>query len=279
MSDVDFARMDELRAVNIVQLNANAFHNIGNVTTIAKLTLESLREASDTEALEYVASELLPALEETHLTLGDRTAEYVVALRQLVDHQQAQLNRQRELLRALDIKLKHISDIIDVQRRMARGDGSPHPTSIADITRDCLRMIVESAKRRGVVIRESIEDTPAVLVDAAQITQVVLNLLKNGMEAMEFSSGERSLEVSVSCRGEESAVVFSVSDRGEGISPQVYEQMFQPGFTTKADHTHSGLGLHFCQVTIERYGGTIMARPRPDGGTCVEFSLASGEDL
>ena len=80
----DSEQFEEVRSANIVQLNANAFHNIGNVATIAKLTIDSLRETTDTEALDYMLSDLLPALRAAATGESDTPAsDYVQALAEI----------------------------------------------------------------------------------------------------------------------------------------------------------------------------------------------------
>jgi len=273
----DSEQFEEVRSANIVQLNANAFHNIGNVATIAKLTIDSLRETTDTEALDYMLSDLLPALRAAATGESDTPAsDYVQALAELLEHQQTALMRQIQLLGALDTKLRHIGDIIDVQRRMASGDGNPHLTSIPAVLADCTRMITESATRRGVNIHTDFADTPCVMVDAAQITQVVLNLLKNGMEAMEGAPGKKSLIAKAfSERGQ---AICQIMDSGAGLRENQCEQIFAAGYSTKPSHSHGGLGLYYCRLTIEQYRGKIFAIPREGGGIIVQFELPAVEN-
>jgi two-component system sensor histidine kinase DctS len=111
---------------------------------------------------------------------------------------------------------------------------------------------------------------PALLADRVLLQQVLLNLVRNGMDAMaETPPAERRLQVAVS-RGPAAATV-TVADRGCGLTAEVREQMFQPFFSTKAGGM--GMGLHICRSIMETHGGRVWAEANPGGGTVFAFSL------
>ncbi|MBK9519762.1 MAG: PAS domain S-box protein [Anaeromyxobacter sp.] len=114
------------------------------------------------------------------------------------------------------------------------------------------------------------DDDPVLQADPVLLQQVLLNLLRNGMDAMAATPpAERRLEVTVA-RAEASVTVV-VADRGCGLTPQVRDQMFQPFFTTKAGGM--GMGLHICRSIMETHGGRVWAEANPAGGAVVAFSL------
>jgi C4-dicarboxylate-specific signal transduction histidine kinase len=114
------------------------------------------------------------------------------------------------------------------------------------------------------------EPDPELQADPVLLQQVLLNLLRNGMDAMASTPpAERRLEVSVVRHGP--AVTVAGADRGCGLTPEVREQMFQPVFTTKAGGM--GMGLHICRSIMETHGGRVWAEANPGGGTVFSFSL------
>jgi two-component system sensor histidine kinase DctS len=115
----------------------------------------------------------------------------------------------------------------------------------------------------------------AVLADRIMLEQVLLNLTRNGFEAMaEVPAAERVLQVVARPlehdeRGER--VEVSVVDRGRGVPPEVVPQLFTAFFTTKSEGM--GLGLSLCRSMIEQHGGHLQYRPRAGGGSIFAFDL------
>jgi two-component system sensor kinase FixL len=111
-----------------------------------------------------------------------------------------------------------------------------------------------------------------VLADRVQIQQVVLNLIRNGIEAM-VSSPQKELRVSTK-KGDD-VVVIEVSDRGSGIEPEVMRQLFQPFMTTKSNGM--GIGLSISKTIVEAHGGRIWVESEPRSGTTFRFTLPASE--
>ena len=120
---------------------------------------------------------------------------------------------------------------------------------------------------------ECLEDPSVelVLADRVQIQQVLLNLIRNAMDAMEDTK-RRELIVSVMPAGE-NLVRVSVADTGLGIAPEVAEQLFQPFITTKRHGM--GVGLSISRAIVEAHGGRIWVEANPGGGTIFYFTLTA----
>ena len=112
-----------------------------------------------------------------------------------------------------------------------------------------------------------------MLLDKVQIQQVLINLLRNAMEAM-AGSAERHLWIS-SCREKAGFIRVTVADSGPGVSPEVAEQLFTAFVSTKSEGM--GLGLSICRTIVEANGGRIWLEPRPGGGSQFHFTLVEAE--
>lgn len=110
---------------------------------------------------------------------------------------------------------------------------------------------------------------PPVLIDKIQIQQVALNLIRNGIEAMQ-SGAHRELRISTARDGDDYALV-SICDTGPGLAPEVAANLFQPFMTTKEQGM--GIGLSICRSIIEAHGGTLWATPNEEVGVTFSFKI------
>jgi two-component system sensor histidine kinase DctS len=102
------------------------------------------------------------------------------------------------------------------------------------------------------------------------LEQVLLNLTRNAIEAMQDVAPERRVLRIVAAQ-EAGQVTVSVIDQGHGIAPEVAARLFSPFFSTKAEGM--GMGLSICRTAIEFHGGTLTHSANPEGGTIFKFSL------
>ena len=115
---------------------------------------------------------------------------------------------------------------------------------------------------------------PKLLCDRTMVEQVLLNLARNGMQAMDNAQiHPRILEILVrSAPAEQSRwIAFSVTDQGRGIPPEVASQLFTPFFTTKTEGM--GLGLSLCRTVVEQHGGVLNFTSDSQNGTQFSFTL------
>ncbi len=132
------------------------------------------------------------------------------------------------------------------------------------------------ARKLGVQVRTVLEPgLPAVFCDRTMVEQVLLNLARNGMQAMdrpEVRVRELLLQVRrAASNAQQGWLEFSVADLGSGIDPAVAEQLFTPFFTTKAEGM--GLGLSLCRTVVEQHGGHLEHGPNTPAGTVFRFTL------
>jgi two-component system sensor histidine kinase DctS len=127
------------------------------------------------------------------------------------------------------------------------------------------------ARSRRVKIRPGYAGDDVELdADPVLLQQVLLNLLRNGMEAMSATPPE-SRELLVTTERADSTVTVRVADRGCGIPADAQKQLFEPFFTTKAEGM--GMGLNICRSIVELHRGRVWAEPGPGGGTVFSFTL------
>jgi two-component system sensor kinase FixL len=155
---------------------------------------------------------------------------------------------------------------------VARGESERRVENIIKLVEEASALALVGVKDSG--IRVTFQFDPSielVLADRVQIQQVVLNLIRNAMDAMEESQ-VRELMVSVMPDGG-NLVRVSVSDTGQGIAPEITGQLFQPFITTKRHGM--GVGLSISRAIVEAHGGRIWVEPNPVGGTIFHFTLAA----
>jgi two-component system sensor kinase FixL len=111
---------------------------------------------------------------------------------------------------------------------------------------------------------------PPVSADPVQIQQVLLNLIRNAIDALNEAAGAPR-EIVVRTRIATDAVEVAVVDRGPGIPAQIADNLFNPFFTTKA--TGTGLGLAISRSIIRAHQGKLAHQPTPGGGTTFYFTL------
>ncbi|QPQ54967.1 PAS domain S-box protein [Allosphingosinicella flava] len=144
--------------------------------------------------------------------------------------------------------------------------------SLSRLINEASAMALVSARERGVEVEISLDqDADAVLVDRIQIQQVLFNLMRNAMEAME---GSRTKILKIrSAQDAHGFVRVSVSDSGPGLDGDIAAKLFHPFISTKA--TGMGLGLSICQTIVRGHEGRIWAEPSRLGGTAFNFTLVN----
>jgi two-component system, LuxR family, sensor histidine kinase DctS len=144
---------------------------------------------------------------------------------------------------------------------------------------------LQARKLNLALVMDVAPDCPAVWCDRTMVEQVLLNLARNGMQAMaahEPCRAElRRLRLAAQPATTESGmpgwVAFSVSDHGPGLSPAQAEHLFTPFFTTKAEGM--GLGLNLCRTVVEQHGGALTHHAHTPFGTVFSFTLPAHNAL
>lgn len=199
-------------------------------------------------------------------------ANYVQGCKRLIakldDHNAAMLRdaldrTAQQALRAGDI-IRHLREFV------TRGDTEKRPQDVKKLVEEAGALALVGSRERGVKSTFVYQDDVGpVLADRVQIQQVLINLLRNAVEAMR-DSPIRALEVRVA-RADDDMVAISVSDTGPGIAEEIAPRLFQPFNTSK--HGGMGVGLSISKRIIEAHGGEITVRRSGSGGTEFVFTL------
>jgi two-component system sensor kinase FixL len=153
---------------------------------------------------------------------------------------------------------------------VARGESERRVEDVKKLIEEASALALVGAKDKGVRVTFNFDPrSDYVLADKVQVQQVLLNLMRNAIEAME-DTDKRELVVSTS-PVQDNLVEISVADTGSGIAPEIGAQLFQPFVTSKRQGM--GVGLSISRTIIEAHGGSIAPRPNPGGGTIFVFTL------
>jgi two-component system sensor histidine kinase DctS len=169
---------------------------------------------------------------------------------------------------------KVIKSVHDFVRRRDQEREAIAPRDLLDAVMPLVSL--QARKLLVTVVLEVDASASAVLCDRTMVEQVLLNLARNGMQAMQALSLSAPRLLTLRVRPAASNAVsawveFAVIDQGDGISPEVASQLFTPFFTTKVEGM--GLGLSLCRTVIEQHGGFLGYEAAAPQGTVFSFTL------
>ncbi len=197
-------------------------------------------------------------------------ASYVRGCKQLLS---ANADVEAGVLDALndaDASIVRASDIVRrVREFVARGTVECQPESLVPLIEEACRFALSDATMRGITHKLKADGDHTVLVDRVQIQQVLVNLLRNAVEALS-DRPRREIVISTGA-AKDGFCAVAVCDTGRGLSPEIAAHMFDPFCTTREEGT--GLGLSISRMIVEAHGGTIWNDTQPGQGTVIKFTL------
>ncbi len=246
-------------------------------------------DITDRMNMEEVNSQQLERLQQTSrlITMGEMASSLAHELNQplaaianynrgCVNRLQANDYRPEELLAAMQkasVQATRAGKIIRrVRDFVKKSEPNRSPVKIAEIIEEVIGFAETDVRKHGVRIGVSVPpDLPDAYADKIMIEQVVLNLVKNGIEAMHATPrSERELLISARANGKD-FIEVNVADRGPGVPAGQSETLFTPFYTTKPEGM--GMGLNICRSIIEFHHGRLWTVANPGGGSVFSFTL------
>ncbi len=199
-------------------------------------------------------------------------ANYLKGSRRLLDAGQSDAvpKISEALERAAEQALRAGQIIRQLREFVARGESDRQSENLPRLVEEASALALVGVRELGVHVAFDLDpQVTFVLASKIQVEQVLLNLMRNALEAMQ-ETDQRILTVSTR-RLDNETVRIDVADTGPGIAPEIAAQLFQPFITTKRHGM--GVGLSISRTIIEAHGGRLWAEPNPGGGTIFRLTL------
>ena len=246
--DLTERQQTELR---LQDLQAELAH-VGRVSEMGTLASSLAHELN--QPLTAIATYCQGASKLLERPLGPDTQE---SLRYAVNEAAAQAVRAGEIVRRL-------------RDFMGQGDNQRRIEDLPRLVSEANALALVGTREHGIEVRVSLDPAAdSVIVDRVPIQQVLFNLIRNAIEAMEKTK-VRLLTISTRAGGDGFATI-SIEDTGSGIDPAIAPQLFQPFITSKGGGM--GVGLSICRTIVEAHGGRIWSEPGRERGTIFHFTL------
>jgi len=202
------------------------------------------------------------------------TGNYVAAARRSLEGSSPSGERAIQNLNKASQQIIRAGDIIRRLRGfLSKAEPESHTTAIERLIEDTGALAQIDAKFRDIQLRYDFHAQQSLaVVDRVQFQQVLFNLLRNAFEA---TTGKKTRTVLVSTLLKENDIQIGVADSGDGLAPDIAENLFRPFMTTKANGM--GVGLSICRTIVEGMGGRIWHQPSPLGGAMFVFTVPRAE--
>ena len=199
-------------------------------------------------------------------------ANYMMGSRRLLEGQTDDTSRMvRDAMdKAAEQSLRAGQIIRRLRDFVARGESDKRVESLKKLVEEAGALALVGVKEHGVRVAFRLDPSiDRVIADRVQIQQVILNLIRNAIEAME-GLPRRELLISTA-PADDFMVAVSIADTGTGLAPEILPKLFEPFISTKS--SGMGVGLSISRTIIEAHGGVISAKPNEGGGTVFRFTL------
>jgi signal transduction histidine kinase len=186
------------------------------------------------------------------------------------------LDEAREALARIVRDGNRASDVIGRIRALVKKSGTEKASlDLNEVIQEVVGLVQSEIQKSGVTLQmELADDLPQILGNRVQLQQVILNLVMNGIEAMDTVT-DRPREILIrSCEHESDQLLIAVQDSGVGIDSQNLEKIFDAFYTTKPQGM--GMGLAISRSIVENHGGRLWAVPNDSPGATFQFTLDVG---
>lgn len=263
---------DHEEVAELARMASSVLHNIGNVLNSVHVSCHQMRAQFKKSKLPQLllAQKLICDHREdlprffTEDKRGGMLPEYLERCGKTVEQEQVNLSKD---LKEMATKVKLMKDIIEVQQASAKGASKLSQFGINDLVNEAIKVQMDYVREHEVELTLSLDSQRTVQVQGSSIIHVLINLVKNAVEAM-MNQPERSLKIATWDEGDQ--VMLTISDSGIGLNQEQLSQIFVHGFTTK-DYGH-GFGLSYCKRMMENMGGNLAVTSEGAGKGAV-FTL------
>jgi len=243
------------------EIASEFLHDIGNAMVGLGAHLTRINHAVDQNNLNNIKS--LTVFLKTHQSaiaeaVGPQKAAALISVTEGIERSQS--DNSAEIHKSINELLHiitHIQEILNIQRQLVRGHRGMHerkPVNLENIVHDCRSMLFASIDKKNIQFTINIQ--PGVYTikgDHTKLMQVLLNILKNSVEAINIDASEKN--ISIDMNQYNNVIELNIADNGQGFDAKTAELFFVRGFTTKKNGT--GLGLYNCRTIIESHSGTF----------------------
>jgi two-component system, LuxR family, sensor kinase FixL len=200
-------------------------------------------------------------------------ATYARASQRLIRQPDADLDDVVAALEQINAQALRAGEVIRRLRNFVKNrEVKREPVDCARLLEDLRTLAETGARLHNIRLRLDCEDAlPMVYADPIQLQQVVLNLVRNAIDAMSEAPEDRREVLLLTRRTPEGEVEVTVADHGTGLAPEATEHLFNPFFTTKP--TGTGLGLAISRSIVRAHGGRLWHTPNDDCGVRFHFTL------
>jgi len=252
--------LDKAVAQGKYEIASDVLHDIGNAVVGfgAYLTrIRRLLEEDSADKLEKLAGFFEGQRPALVTAIGESKAGAVITLTGSIS--KTQRHHQEEMRSSITEQLHIISqiqEILNIQRQYISGQESHErkPVNFRTIINDCISMLFASVDKSSIAISLDLpEEPPVIKGDRTRLMQLILNILKNSIEAIDIDAAIKTISLRI--HRQDGLLVLQVRDSGKGFDEATATRLFQRGFTTKS--SASGLGLYHCRTIAESHEGAI----------------------
>ena len=257
------------RIAGMAEVANSVLHNVGNVLNSLATSSHLLGERLSHPILGDL-SDLAQLLTEhegdigTFMTHDLRGREVIPFLRLLAERWQKEQHLLADEARSVEDMVLHVQEIIGRQQSLAGVAGVVAPARVGTLLKDALAMQAARIKNAGIVVERQGESMGDVLVDRVKTVQILVNLIRNAIDAVETREpGHRHIRLLTERSARPGVFCIHVEDDGDGITPEQFPHMFEYGFTTKSGG--HGFGLHASAIAAQEMGGWLSAHSEGTG--------------
>ncbi|CAM2008358.1 ATP-binding protein [Acanthopleuribacter pedis] len=252
-------RRSEERYRELAEFADTVIHNVGNVLNSVNASCESIMNIlnrSRVGQLERVNQLLEHCRDETDFFTdhpkGKQIPDYLQGLQVKLDSEQQSIQEETQ---GILKRLLLVREIIETQQSQGKMREAGEPLVLSEIVEDALRVRAAALQKNGIDLEVVIPEGMQVFAPKIKLTHILINLLKNSIEAInEYAESTRKMWL-LANQNEQEQVVLELRDTGVGIDEEAFKQLFRHGFTTK-ENGH-GYGLHYCARVMKELGGEV----------------------